>query len=146
MLCSFSHCIFFVVLTIQYKSVIAVLALAASANAFAPATFGVRSSTSLFSIQMGEYDDKLWDNEAKKVVYAKWDPNQPRSTMNFNPFETFSGNSPDASGIFPGESFYKDPQRGDVSYNTMMVERQEIEARNANPKPGDVPGAPGCKN
>lgn len=31
------------------------------------------------------------------------DPNAPRSTRNFNPFETFKGNSPDASGIYPGE-------------------------------------------
>jgi hypothetical protein len=94
----------------------------------------------------GEYDDKLWGNEAKKDVYAKWDPSSPRSTTNFNPFETFLGNSPDASGIFPGENRYKDPQRPDVSYAIMLVEKAEIEERLANPKAGDVPGAPGCKN
>jgi hypothetical protein len=40
---------------------------------------------------------------AKKDVYNKWDPSAARSTRNFNPFETFKGNSPDASGIYPGE-------------------------------------------
>jgi len=94
----------------------------------------------------GEYDEKLWDNAAKNDVYAKWDPNSPRSTRNFNPFETFGGNSPDASGIYPGENRYKDPIRGDVSYAIMMAEKAEAEERAANPKPGNVPGAPGCKN
>lgn len=53
--------------------------------------------------EYGEYDDKLWDQDAKKDVYNKWDPNSPRSARNFNPFETYKGNSPDASGIYPGE-------------------------------------------
>lgn len=66
--------------------------------------------------------------------------------MNFNPFETFGGNSPDASGIFPGEPFYKDPKRGDVNYASMMAEKAEAEERAANPKPGNVPGCPGCRN
>lgn len=88
----------------------------------------------------------MWDNEAKKVVYAKWNPAAPRSPLNFNPFETFEGNSPDASGFYPGEGGYKDPLRGDVSYAIMMVERKEIEERLANPKPGYVPGCAGCKN
>merc|ERR1719394_1049510 len=91
----------------------------------------------------GKYDDKLWDNEAKKDVYNSWDPNSPRSPMNFNPFETWDGNSPDASGFYPGEGFYKDPIRPDVSYAIMLKEKEEMEQRKANPKPGDVPGAPG---
>jgi hypothetical protein len=66
--------------------------------------------------------------------------------MNFNPFETFLGNSPDASGIFPGEPFYKDPQRPDVSYAIMLAEKAEFAERAAAPKAGDTPGAPGCKN
>jgi len=94
----------------------------------------------------GKYDDKLWDNEAKKEIYNEWDPNQPRSATNFNPFETWEGNSPDASGFYPGEGRYKDPQRGDVSFQIMMDERAEAEQRAANPKPGDVPGCPGCRN
>lgn len=128
----------------QFK-LVAISALFASASAFAPSQFGARVSTNL-NIQYGEYDDKLWDNDAKKVIYEKWDPNSPRSTTNFNPFETFGGNSPDASGIYPGEQFYKDPIRGDVSFAIMMAEKAEAEERAANPKPGNVPGCPGCKN
>merc|ERR1719451_256697 len=107
--------------------------LLASATAFAPVSV-TRSSTAL-NLEYGEFDGKLWDNDAKKVVYE-----------NFNPFETFEGNSPDASGFYPGETGYKDPQRGDVSYAKMLVERDEIEHRLANPKRGYTPGCPGCKN
>jgi hypothetical protein len=66
--------------------------------------------------------------------------------MNFNPFETFGGNSPDASGKFPGEPFYKDPKRGDISYAIMQAEKAEADERAANPKAGDVPGCAGCRN
>ena len=129
----------------QYTKTITLFALFAGASAFAPSQAGVRTSMAL-SFDYGEYDDQLWSNEAKKDVYAKWDPNAPRSTRNFNPFETWEGNSPDASGIYPGESWYKDPQRPDVSYAIMQVEKAEMEARVAAPKPGDVIGAPGCRN
>ena len=88
----------------------------------------------------------MFGNEEKKEVYEEWDPSAPRSPLNFNPFETFEGNSPDASGVFPGEPFYKDPIRGDINFAQMTLEREEAEARAANPKDGDVPGAPGCKN
>merc|ERR1719343_543112 len=127
----------------MYKS-LAIAALISGASAFAPVQFGARTSTAVF-FEFGEYDGKMWDNEAKKDVYAKWDPSQPRSTRNFNPFETFGGNTPDASGIYPGEMRYKDPIRPDVNFQTMMAERAEAEERAANPKPGDVPGAPGRK-
>ncbi|EEC44897.1 predicted protein [Phaeodactylum tricornutum CCAP 1055/1] len=123
----------------------AVLSLVATASAFAPQpSFGARSMTHLFS--GGKYEGQLFDNDAKKDVYAAWDPSQPRSPLNFNPFETWEGNSPDASGFYPGEGGYKDPIRGDVSFQKMMDERAESEQRAANPKPGDVPGAPGCRN
>jgi len=121
------------------------IALAAGANAFAPSTFGGRKSTAVF-FEFGEYQDQLWDNEAKKNIYGKWNPASPRSTRNFNPFETFGGNSPDASGIYPGELRYKDPARGDVSFQIMMDERAEAEQRAANPKAGDAPGCAGCRN
>ena len=119
-------------------------ALVASASAFAPASVS-RASTAL-NLEYGEFDGQLWDNDAKKVVYEKFDPKSPRSVKNFNPFETFEGNSPDASGYYPGEKGYKDPQRGDVSYAKMLIEREEIEERLANPKPGYAPGCAGCKN
>ena len=88
------------------------------------------------SFQYGKYDDQLWDHAAKKDVYATFDPNAPRSTQNFNPFETFEGNSPDASGIYPGENRYKDPIRGDVNFQQMMEEKADMEDMAANPKPG----------
>jgi hypothetical protein len=77
------------------------VALVASASAFVPA-HNARMPTKL-NFEYGEYDEKLFDNDAKKDLYNKWDPNSPRSTRNFNPFETYKGNSCDASGIYPGE-------------------------------------------
>ena len=59
----------------------------ATATAFAPAT-PVRTSSTALNLEMGAYDGKLWDNEAKKTVYESWDPNTPRTVDNFNPFET----------------------------------------------------------
>eukprot|EP00956_Cyclotella_meneghiniana_P019343 scaffold33090_cov38-Cyclotella_meneghiniana.AAC.8 len=119
---------------------------AAAAPAAAPAAAAPAAAPAASSggFEYGEYDDKLWDQDAKKDVYNKWDPNSPRSTRNFNPFETFKGNSPDASGIYPGEPRYKDPQRGDQSYQTMLDEKADAEARAANPK--GSPGCAGCKN
>ena len=77
-------------------------AATASASAFAPISVPGTSTTAL-NLEYGEYDGKLWDNDAKKIIYEKFDPNAPRSVFNFNPFETFEGNSPDASGFYPGE-------------------------------------------
>ena len=129
----------------QFSKTFGLLALITGASAFAPSNLGARTSTAI-SFEFGEYDEKLWGSEAKDDVYAKWDPNSPRSTRNFNPYETWEGNSPDASGIYPGESRYKDPVRPDVSYAIMLVEKAAAEERLANPKAGDAPGAPGCKN
>mmetsp|Transcript_21887 Transcript_21887/g.60847 ORF Transcript_21887/g.60847 Transcript_21887/m.60847 type:complete len:203 (+) Transcript_21887:145-753(+) len=94
--------------------------------------------------EYGIYDEQLWDMEAKQVVYAAWDPNSPRSPVNFNPFETFEGNSPDASGFYPGEGRYKDPARPDVSFASMQAERVILDDIAANPKAAK--GCPGCKN
>jgi len=58
---------------------------------------------------------------------------------------TVEGNSPDASGRYPGEPFYKDPMRGDVSFAIMMAERAEADARKAAPKAGEAPGCKGCR-
>jgi hypothetical protein len=134
--------------------------LASSVAAFTPnavprTMFGVRqvnvlapivnSGTRLFS-DVGIYDGKIWDFEAKKAVYDSWNPTAPRSPLNFNPFETWDGNSPDCSGYYPGESRYKDPLRGDVNFASMMVERAALEEIAANPKPGSGKGCPGCRS
>jgi hypothetical protein len=124
------------------KTVILALC-AAGAVAFAPLQ-APRFTTSL-NRAYGKYDDGLWDNFAKVEIYNAWDPTAPRSEFNFNPFETWDGNSPDASGYFPGEIRYKDPQRGDISFAIMMAERAESEERAANPKAGSAPGCAGCR-
>ena len=85
----------------QLTKIVATVALVGSASAFAPA-MNTRVPTKL-NFEYGEYDDKLWDNDAKTDVYNKWAPATPRSGKNFNPFETYKGNSCDASGVYPGE-------------------------------------------
>lgn len=103
---------------------------------------------SLMDSELSNVSLVVWQmsyNPAKKDVYNSWDPMQPRSALNFNPFETWEGNSPDCSGYYPGEGRYKDPLRGDVNFASMMAERTENEERAANPKPGSAPGCPGCR-
>ena len=112
----------------------------------APAAAAPAAAAPASGLAYGKYDEKLWDIEAKQDVYAAWDPNQPRSPTNFNPFETFEGNSPDASGFYPGEGRYKDPTRPDVNFASMQAERAILDGIAANPKPGFVPGCPGCRN
>eukprot|EP00590_Aulacoseira_subarctica_P010647 CAMPEP_0172415174 /NCGR_PEP_ID=MMETSP1064-20121228/1662_1 /TAXON_ID=202472 /ORGANISM="Aulacoseira subarctica , Strain CCAP 1002/5" /LENGTH=132 /DNA_ID=CAMNT_0013152081 /DNA_START=83 /DNA_END=482 /DNA_ORIENTATION=- len=130
------------------SKIFVLMAMLASVTAFAPSAFVSRPMThlSMSWVGAGKYDDKLFDNEAKKDVYNAWDPTKPRSSQNFNPFETFKGNTPDASGVYPGEPRYKDPIRGDANFQQMMLERAEAEERAKNPKAGDVPGAPGRKS
>eukprot|EP00522_Entomoneis_paludosa_P007886 CAMPEP_0172446532 /NCGR_PEP_ID=MMETSP1065-20121228/6102_1 /TAXON_ID=265537 /ORGANISM="Amphiprora paludosa, Strain CCMP125" /LENGTH=95 /DNA_ID=CAMNT_0013197677 /DNA_START=234 /DNA_END=521 /DNA_ORIENTATION=+ len=94
-------------------------------------------------MEYGKYDGQEWNIDAKQEIYAAWDPAQPRSVFNFNPFETFEGNSPDASGFYPGEGRYKDPVRPDVSFASMQAERAILDGVAANPK--SAPGCPGCR-
>jgi hypothetical protein len=120
---------------------------AAAPVAAAPAAAApVAAAPNAAGLAYGKYDDQLWDGDAKNEIYAAWDPASPRSPTNFNPYETWDGNSPDASGFYPGEGRYKDPARPNVNFQIMMEEREESEQRAANPKPGDVPGCPGCRN
>jgi hypothetical protein len=107
---------------------------------------GVRTTTGLNALEYGKYDDKLWDMPSKNEIYAAWNPASARGPNNFNPFETWDGNSPDASGFYPGEGRYKDPQRPEISFAIMMADRAESEARAANPKAGEVPGCTGCRS
>jgi hypothetical protein len=124
-----------------------------AANAFmAPSAFATRGLSSKLNANApdyedyGKFDEQVWSLENKKSVYNDWDPTAPRSATNFNPFETFGGNSPDCSGRFPGENRYKDPSRPDMNFALMTEERNFLEDLNANPKAGDAPGAPGCRN
>ena len=83
----------------------------------------------------GKYDGQLWDMDAKLDIFGTWDPETPRGETNFNPFEqNKDGNSCDASGYFPGEGKYKDPQRPDMNFAKMMEEKEIMEKINADPK------------
>ncbi|KAL7553263.1 hypothetical protein ACHAWF_016518 [Thalassiosira exigua] len=95
--------------------------------------------------QYGVHHGKIWDHDAKKDVYDRWDPVRPRSVRNFDPFETFRGNSCDASGFYPGEPRYQEPVRGDVSYATVQAERADAAERNSNPSPVPERGAPAAR-
>merc|ERR1712086_425409 len=75
--------------------------------------------------------------------YSAWDPQSPRSDLNFNPFERNpDGNAADCSGFFPGEAKYKDPMRPDASFEIMMAENAAMAEINADPK-SQITGAPG---
>jgi hypothetical protein len=68
-----------------------------------------------------------------RLKSRSWDPAAARTVLNFNPFETWEGNSPDASGTPPGETGYKDPNV-ETSFIIMMEQRAEADEREANPK------------
>merc|ERR1719215_2157562 len=59
---------------------------AAAPAAAAPAAAAPVAAAS--GLEYGKYDEQMWDNDAKKEIYAAWNPNSPRSANNFNPFET----------------------------------------------------------
>ena len=119
---------------------------APAAAAPAPAAAAPAAAAPASGLEYGKYDEQLWDMTAKMDVYGTFDPNSPRSPLNFNPFETFEGNSPDCSGFYPGEGRYKDPKRPDVSFASMQEERATLDDIAANPKPGYTKGCPGCRN
>jgi len=49
-------------------------------------------------LRYGKFDGQLWDIAAKKEIFNDWDPEKPRSELNFNPFERDeNGNAADAS-------------------------------------------------
>ena len=120
---------------------IAALALG-SAAAFAPAA-RAPASVVVFG-GAGKYEGQIFGFPEKKDLWENWDPNSPRSETNFNPFERNpDGNACDCSGYFPGEGKYSDPARPDVDFAAMMAEKTAMAEIEANPKAGDVPGAPG---
>lgn len=115
-------------------------ALFGSAAAFVPSAMLKRST----HLGMSKYDGQTWDFDAMLDVYNMWDPNMPRSEDNFNPFEkNKDGNQADPNGYYPGDGKYKDPIRPDTNFEQVMKEQAALKDIRANPKPGDVPGAPG---
>jgi hypothetical protein len=102
-------------------------------------------STKLFALDYGKYDGKEWNPAAKNEIYAAWNPAASRSVENFNPYETWEGNSPDCSGFYPGENRYKDPARPQVNFAIMMEDRAATEEREKTPKAGNTPGCAGCR-
>merc|ERR1719267_66675 len=89
--------------------------------------------------------DGIWSFDAKKWVYDQWDPEQPRTYENFNPFERNDESaSSDSNGCFPGQSRgYRPPNRPDQSWAIMQLERQQMDELAKNPKFG-LKGRPGC--
>jgi len=89
--------------------------------------------------------DNIWGLEAKKAVFAAWDPERPRDYENFNPFERNDESSmADSNGCFPGQSRgYRSPQRPDQSWAIMQAEQAEMEILKQNPK-YHATGRPGC--
>jgi len=86
----------------------------------------------------------VWGLEAKKAVFAAWDPEKPRDYDNFNPFErNLDGGVCDMNGCFPGESRgYKPPNRPDASWAIMQAEKAEMEVIKTDPK-YSLSGKPG---
>ena len=112
---------------------------------------GARGRFGFFSVVVfggaGKYEGQIFGFPEKKDLWENWDPNSPRSETNFNPFERNpDGNACDCSGYFPGEGKYSDPARPDVDFAAMMAEKTAMAEIEANPKAGDVPGAPGRLN
>merc|ERR1740124_690831 len=70
----------------------------------------------------------------------------PPVRTELQPFRDLPRKLPRCVWSLPGEPRYKDPTRGDVSFAIMMVERADLEAIAAAPKPGSEPGCAGCKN
>eukprot|EP00638_Chattonella_subsalsa_P013717 CAMPEP_0117793888 /NCGR_PEP_ID=MMETSP0948-20121206/10354_1 /TAXON_ID=44440 /ORGANISM="Chattonella subsalsa, Strain CCMP2191" /LENGTH=165 /DNA_ID=CAMNT_0005624485 /DNA_START=16 /DNA_END=514 /DNA_ORIENTATION=- len=70
--------------------------------------------------------EKEWNDAAKQDVLSMYDPSQPWSETNFDPFKRDkTGNACDASGYYPGDKNYKDPIRPQMSFEEYMKSRQQ---------------------
>ena len=89
--------------------------------------------------------DNIWGIEAKIAIYDQWDPEKPRDYNNFNPFErNDDGAKADSNGCFPGESRgYQPPNRPDVNFAKMKVEKEMLAELAKDPKWG-LKGKAGC--
>ena len=66
---------------------------------------------------------------------SDWDPNEPRSELNFNPFERDdNGNSCGPDGYYPGETNCRPWTGPNASFNQMMAERDLMEQLEKDPK------------
>ena len=89
--------------------------------------------------------DEIWGLEAQTKVFNDWNPEQPRDYNNFNPFErNGDGAKADSNGCFPGESRgYQPPNRPDVNFAKMKVEKEKLAELAKDPKWG-LKGKAGC--
>ena len=89
--------------------------------------------------------DGVWSIETKTIYFDAWDPESPRTYMNFNPFERNDESAQcDMNGCFPGQSRgYKSPIRPAADWDIMQKERAMMDELAKNPKFG-LKGKPGC--
>mmetsp|Transcript_9412 Transcript_9412/g.12319 ORF Transcript_9412/g.12319 Transcript_9412/m.12319 type:complete len:115 (-) Transcript_9412:482-826(-) len=105
---------------------ILLLALIATATAFVLPQMGPVMQRNTFSLKAGKYDGQEWNDAAKQDVLSMYDPSQPWSETNFDPFKRDkTGNACDASGYYPGDKNYKDPIRPQMSFEEYMKSRQQ---------------------
>merc|ERR1712216_1116735 len=92
----------------------------------------------------GEPYDNIWGIEWKTACFNAWDPEQPRTYTNFNPFERNDESAMcDTSGCFPGQSRgYRSPLRPDQSWEIMQAERAAMDELKKDPK-FSLTGKPG---
>ena len=104
----------------------------------------LQRTTNVQMYDLGAYDG-IWSHEAKMEVYNKWDPEQPRSYQNFNPFERNDEGQPcDPNGCFSGQSKgYKPPNRPDVSWARQQELNGLMDELKKDPK-FSLTGKPGC--
>jgi len=122
------------------------LALAAQSSGLivgAAPVVQARAAAPAMMADISAFDD-IWGIDAKKAIFAAWDPEKPRTYDNFNPFErNDEGSMADTNGCFPGQSRgYKSPLRPDQSWAIMNMEKTEMEALKADPK-FTITGKPG---
>jgi hypothetical protein len=92
----------------------------------------------------GDKYDYIWGMDWKLACFEAWDPEQPRSYTNFNPFERNDESSmADTNGCFPGQSRgYTVPNRPDQSWDIMQAERKIMDDLKLQPK-FNIKGRPG---
>ncbi|CAM9726418.1 unnamed protein product [Chrysoparadoxa australica] len=97
-------------------------AILATATAFVAPTAPVGAATRLFA--GGKYDGQEWNDEAKKDVLSMYNPDEPWSETNFDPYKkNKDGNACDPSGYYPGDGKYKDPIRPTTSFEEYLKQR-----------------------